>query len=879
MADDYDASSSRTYYAPTSSNQLARVWSVDKWVQDAVAAGFLDVFEGAGSDPTALSGYSTNKLWMRVPATGVTSAAAEVRKWNGQSPASALSNWPLASNLLTPIIINGDAGWPQTSLEIAANVTPTNTAYPPGDIRRYGADPTGISSSHAAFANACKTGHLVLGGGSYTYLLSTSPGVLTTSVVFDGQGCTIKTSGNVYCFYRNQPSATASVTISSGATEGSRTITCASTTGLVVGQICHIDTAADDHPPSFNTIVAINPGTGVVTLERQLRHTYTGTLSLSAWTPSLFLDRFEVRNTTFDGALSTSAFIGEAIRACGYRRAVLENCTFKDWSGSTSVDTRPVVFTDCLDMVCRGNRSEGQDNQSIGVASVTFYACGTVECSGNSHEGHAFGYEPIRCDHARLSNNSLIGLARQEFDDSEAAQSVRGIKAILCGNVTVTGNTIEGYESGLKIDDNFSATITGNTVRAALGRTYAGQVALNCAFSARTQAVLTISGNTVEGCDGVGIAVSYAGAGIIEPTITGNVVRNAQGAGIFINNARPTITGNTISDWGLRNSSDPAIYHGDLGGTIVGNSFRHATLTLLPCIRDAFGTGYNWEIDDNVSLSGNPCLGKGSVRTLASASAMGLGGYPERNFVVTGTTTIDSMGGAMPGVRTLRFTDALTLTYGASTIITPSGSNMPVAAGDVLTIQNETGSAGRWRVLSQIPAATLRTVGLDTRWVPATDMTPRTTNGAAVGTAELATNDIMLPVLDFDQTTEEGVGFWWSPPRSWNRGTVTFAAHWTAASGTGGVAWGLAAYAFSDDDAIDTAVSGQQIVTDTLIATNDMHVTSTSAAITIGGSPAAGDAIYFELTREVGNGSDTLNDDARLIGIRLFYTTNAATDA
>jgi len=169
-------------------------------------------------------------------------------------------------------------------------------------------------------------------------------------------------------------------------------------------------------------------------------------------------------------------------------------------------------------------------------------------------------------------------------------------------------------------------------------------------------------------------------------------------------------------------------------------------------------------------------------------------------------------------------------------------------------------------------------VGKETIWLPAAAMTPRTTNGAAVATTELATNDIMLLTLNFDTTTEEGAGFFVAMPKSWNESTVTFKAFWTAASGSGGVAFGLAAYAHSNDDALDTAVSGQQIVTDTLITANDMHITDESSAITIGGSPAEGDVVYFEITREVGNGSDTLAVDAKLIGIHLYITSNAATD-
>lgn len=173
----------------------------------------------------------------------------------------------------------------------------------------------------------------------------------------------------------------------------------------------------------------------------------------------------------------------------------------------------------------------------------------------------------------------------------------------------------------------------------------------------------------------------------------------------------------------------------------------------------------------------------------------------------------------------------------------------------------------------------IKKAGKETVFIPASAMVSRTTNGAASGTTELTTNDVMLSTKDFDATTEEGVGFFLAMPKSWNEGTVTFKAFWTAASGTGGVAWGLAAYALSDDDAMDVAVSGQQVVTDTLILANDMHITSESSAITIGGSPAEGDVVYFELTREVGNASDTLAVDAKLIGIHIYYTTNASTDA
>ena len=170
-------------------------------------------------------------------------------------------------------------------------------------------------------------------------------------------------------------------------------------------------------------------------------------------------------------------------------------------------------------------------------------------------------------------------------------------------------------------------------------------------------------------------------------------------------------------------------------------------------------------------------------------------------------------------------------------------------------------------------------IGTQAIWIPAGSMQPTTTNGAAYYSTELATNDVMLNGYAFDTTTAENVCFFVALPKQWDEGTVTFRAYWTAASGSGGVAWSLAAMARSDDDAMDNAYGTAQTVTDTLITANDLHVTSVSSAITIGSTPAENDIQFFKLTRAVSNGSDTLAVDAILLGIEMKITTNASTDA
>lgn len=184
-------------------------------------------------------------------------------------------------------------------------------------------------------------------------------------------------------------------------------------------------------------------------------------------------------------------------------------------------------------------------------------------------------------------------------------------------------------------------------------------------------------------------------------------------------------------------------------------------------------------------------------------------------------------------------------------------------------------------VATMLETLTARGQGLETIFIPAVAMVSRTTNGAASGTVEMSTNKNMFKTLDFDTTTQEFAQFEVWFPKSWNLGTVTFQPIWSHASTTTnfGVVWALQGVARSDDDAGDVAFGTEQTSTDTGGTTNDIYLGPASSAITIGGTPAAGDSVQFQIKRNVSDGSDNLGIDARLHGIRLFFTTSAATDA
>lgn len=180
-----------------------------------------------------------------------------------------------------------------------------------------------------------------------------------------------------------------------------------------------------------------------------------------------------------------------------------------------------------------------------------------------------------------------------------------------------------------------------------------------------------------------------------------------------------------------------------------------------------------------------------------------------------------------------------------------------------------------------VEGTALKKAGTEAFWIPATAMVPRTTNGAASGTTEMSTNKNMFRTLDFDTTTQEFAQFTVRMPKSWNEGTITAAFTWSHASTTTnfGVVWALEAVATSDDDAGDVAFGTAQQVADTGGTTNDIYITSATSAMTVAGSPQAEDVVTFQVKRVPSDGSDTMAVDARLHGVTLYITTDAANDA
>jgi len=175
----------------------------------------------------------------------------------------------------------------------------------------------------------------------------------------------------------------------------------------------------------------------------------------------------------------------------------------------------------------------------------------------------------------------------------------------------------------------------------------------------------------------------------------------------------------------------------------------------------------------------------------------------------------------------------------------------------------------------------VKIAGLETIWIPASAMYAATTNGADPQQVETTATRPDMKVLDYDASTTEFAQFSVAFPKSWNEGTVTYQVFWTpATTNTGNCLFGLQGVACGDGDTIDVAYGTKVYVTDAGIGTvEDQQVSSVSSAVTIAGSPAENQQTYFNFLRAADSGSDTFTGDARVLGIKLFFTTDAANDA
>jgi hypothetical protein len=263
-------------------------------------------------------------------------------------------------------------------------------------------------------------------------------------------------------------------------------------------------------------------------------------------------------------------------------------------------------------------------------------------------------------------------------------------------------------------------------------------------------------------------------------------------------------------------------------------------------------------------------------------------GFGDGDVTLTGTQTLTNKTLTAPKIGTSILdtsgNELVLLTATGSAVNEFTLANAASGAGPTLSSTGETNvdiniNPKGTGVLKSGTAA-VKIAGKESIWVPASAMYPNTTNGCAPLAQTELSNGPELKSLDFDKDSDEFAQFAVAFPKSWNEGTVTFQAFFTAAStNTGTTKLVLNAVALADNGDLNTAFGtavgpAAKAMSGT---SNDLAVTAESGAVTIAGSPSTDEYVFFQIMRDVSE--DTLTADAKLLGVKLFFTTDAANDA
>jgi hypothetical protein len=173
----------------------------------------------------------------------------------------------------------------------------------------------------------------------------------------------------------------------------------------------------------------------------------------------------------------------------------------------------------------------------------------------------------------------------------------------------------------------------------------------------------------------------------------------------------------------------------------------------------------------------------------------------------------------------------------------------------------------------------VKVAGKESMWIPSSAMKPTVSNGCAShASVETTAGRPDMIVLDFDKDADEFAQFQIAFPKSWDEGTITFQVYWAGLAATTNCVWTLQGVAISDNETIDV-VYGTAVAVDDAAqgAVEELLVSAESGAVTIAGTPAVGDICYFRIGRDISE--DNMAGDARLLGIKLFFNTDAKNDS
>lgn len=563
----------------------------------------------------------------------------------------------------------GLAIWGQTTAEVNASVTPTNYAYAPGDVRRYGAIGDGSTDDSTAFANAalvCGTHPMLIPYTSSGYKIVT-PFVLPTNATVIGLG---------------KPKLFATV-------NGKHICSCVSGTEITISGIQFVGTSASTVPlTSFGGFVAAN--TGLVTLanctdirivdcefstfyngvtmegcarvwvQRNKVSSFQSTGVLMAST-----DAYEVEFNLIQNCTQVGGVVAYGVQATGNSAGGLP-------SSQSSISFNRINNIPSWDGIgsheVNGLRVIGNDIRNVrtGIDIGHLTSSNVVQdliISGNY-------IEATNTDTWATAAAAHAGIAIAGFD---ATHRVLG--------AAITGNTIRGfflasgivgtaYSSNIVIAHADDANLTGNIVTAAVANSSDAGIYVNGTCNRLTIGQNSLQGGMTRGAIRIDAVISDVAS------IHGVSMEQLTPA-----NGGISITGSTISAFsvgGNPTNATPA-YSDDVSGggstlTFIGGSVRSSFVATLNNCTTAPTGNIIYTVNDDIVTLEIPTITAGSNNTTAPT----LSGIPASLIPVDTQHCIgqcqDNSSTQISQIRVDNSGGTLTLFAGTNSTFTASGN-------------------------------------------------------------------------------------------------------------------------------------------------------------------------------------------------------------
>ena len=594
----------------------------------------------------------------------------------------------------------------------------------------------------------------------------------------------------------------------------------------------------------------------------------------------------------FDGA--TSKFVGDDVAITDGSLAL----TKLDIDGGTDIGAA-IVDADLFIV----DDAAGGTNRKTAASRIATYVGATaggfslanLDIDGGTDIGEALvDADLLIVDNGAGGTNRKVAMSRIKTYVEDAAGEVP------IANLDIDGGTDIG--AGLADADLFivddAAGGTNRKTEASRIKTYIADVTLTTAAQTNITSLGTLTALTVDNIviNGANIghtsdtdAIAIDSSGNVTASqnliVTGDFTVNGTTTTVSTTNLKVTDTlielntgaGSNANDMGLLmergSTGDNAIFMFDESADEFTVGTTTATNDATGNISITAGTFTAATLKGNLVVADDGDIGSASATDAMQISSAGIVTFKDDILIKDGGTI-----GAASATSAITIASTGIVTFVDDILIKDTGTigsasdpdAMAIAANGVVNF-----SAG-----ATIASNTIKTAGKETIFIPAAAMYPTTSNGcAALAQVETTAGRPDLKVLDFDPSSDENAQFSVAFPKSWNEGVITFRAFFTVTgTNTGTTSWALSGVSMGDNDTIDAAYGTAVAPTAKAHSgtSNDINITAESGNVTITNA-AADEYVFFNILRDVS--ADNQSGDSRLLGVQIFFTTDAANDA